>query len=107
MGQFINPAIGYYEGDRISLEDEEVQRRPSDNHTWNGSAWIADIPSKAEMIASITIAFKADISMMQANWLAAAVTGGTSEPTKKAAILQDISDRKAQYTADVATVRNS
>jgi hypothetical protein len=69
MGYYINPQIGYYEGDRISPADTEVTQRPSGSltvsgvtvsapagvtvnlpdqslpvtYTWDGSAWVADL----------------------------------------------------------------
>jgi hypothetical protein len=69
MGYYINPQMGYYEGDPISPADTEVTQRPSGNltvsgvtvsapagvtvnlpdqslpvtYTWDGSAWVADL----------------------------------------------------------------
>lgn len=69
MGYYINPQLGYYEGDPISPADTEVTARPSGtlstpsktitlptggtvtlasqpltvSHTWDGSAWVADL----------------------------------------------------------------
>lgn len=41
MGSFINPSFGYYEGDRMSLNDQEVPPRPAPEFTWVGGEWIA------------------------------------------------------------------
>lgn len=36
---FITLTNEYYEGDRINLEDQAVENRPSANHVWNGKEW--------------------------------------------------------------------
>jgi len=71
IGTYINPQIGYYEGDPISPADTEVAQRPSGSltvpgvtvsapagatinlpdqslpvtYTWDGSAWVVDLPA--------------------------------------------------------------
>lgn len=44
---FINQDFGYYEGDRISGNDIAVSQRPSQNHDWNGTAWVLNAARKA------------------------------------------------------------
>lgn len=41
MGFYIDQNGGYYEGDKAHWQDQDVPQRPSANHTWNGSAWVA------------------------------------------------------------------
>jgi len=38
MGYYINPELGYYEGDAIP-GDVPVPQRPDATYTWDGSAW--------------------------------------------------------------------
>lgn len=44
MGHYIDQQDIYYEGDKINWQDQEVPKRPSPNHTWNGSTWVAAPP---------------------------------------------------------------
>ena len=39
MGYFINPELGYYEGDQFHPSDLAVPQRPDYTHTWDGQAW--------------------------------------------------------------------
>lgn len=41
MNCYIDQNGGYYEGDKAHWQDQDVPQRPSANHTWNGSAWVA------------------------------------------------------------------
>lgn len=43
MGFFINKDGLYYEGDKASAADQEVTKRATPNHKWNGSAWALDL----------------------------------------------------------------
>jgi len=43
MGFFINKDGLYYEGDKASTADQEVTKRPTPNHKWNGGAWALDL----------------------------------------------------------------
>ncbi|SFT43755.1 virus tail fibre assembly protein, lambda gpK [Kosakonia arachidis] len=68
-------------------------------------AWI-DIPAtpnsellKAALI-SLSAEYQGDMESLNRAWLAAAVNDGTSEGTKKNAVIAQISARKAQYASD-------
>lgn len=37
---FLSLVEGYYEGDRMAVEDQEVPRRPDHLHDWIGSSWV-------------------------------------------------------------------
>lgn len=52
MGYYIDQNGSYYEGDQVSLSDQEVPQRPDANHTWNGSAWQAVPVNPTETIVS-------------------------------------------------------
>ena len=41
MGYYINPSIGYYEGDQIDGADQAVLPRPDATRVWNGTEWAA------------------------------------------------------------------
>lgn len=56
-------------------------------------------------LAALATAYAADMQQLNMGWLAAAVADGTGESTRKTAIGQSITDRKAQYAADVAAAR--
>ncbi|MEI9627322.1 tail assembly chaperone [Phytobacter diazotrophicus] len=72
-------------------------------------AWV-DIPKppNSELLKTalqnLTTQYQADIEALNRAWLAAAVSDGTSEGDKKAAVLTQITARKTQYASDRAAV---
>lgn len=50
---YINAELGYYEGDRISIEDIEVSPRPSSRHDHVNGEWVERGKTKEELIAEI------------------------------------------------------
>lgn len=46
MSYFYSSEIGYYEGDRISLDDTVVPKRPDKWSIWNGKEWKEGSPPK-------------------------------------------------------------
>lgn len=52
MGFFINSDIGYYEGDRISVDDIAVTKRPSPRYQWENDEWV-EFPLTPEEIEQI------------------------------------------------------
>lgn len=52
MSYYINKVIGYYEGDRISIEDEEVEKRPSPDHERINGAWVVSQASLQSAIVA-------------------------------------------------------
>lgn len=57
MPYFIRPDGGYYEGDKAHVLDTAVPQRPTADHTWNGSMWIAPDPT---VVADARAADKVD-----------------------------------------------
>ena len=49
MGFFVRPDWSYYENDKESPLDVEVPKRPSQNHSWNGVAWVITPERQAAM----------------------------------------------------------
>lgn len=78
----------------------------------DGVTWVLeDIPvitpvlSLRDELATLAMAYKSDIAELNSNWLSAAVADGSTETTRKTAVMSAISDRKTQYTADMTAVR--
>lgn len=40
MGYYVDAAGAYYEGDRQSPDDVQVEKRPTARHVWQGGAWV-------------------------------------------------------------------
>ncbi|MEI9625782.1 tail assembly chaperone [Phytobacter diazotrophicus] len=72
-------------------------------------AWV-DIPQppNSELLKialqNLTIQYQADIESLNRAWLAAAVADGTTESSKKSAVVSQIAARKTQYASDRAAV---
>lgn len=47
MGYYLNAEIGYYEGDPISVNDQEVPQRPDADYSWDGAQWVQNPPPQA------------------------------------------------------------
>ncbi|WP_320910212.1 tail fiber assembly protein [Citrobacter farmeri] len=55
-------------------------------------------------LTNLSNQYQADISKLNIAWLAAAVSDGVSEGTKKDAVIAQIDARKAQYASDRAAI---
>lgn len=76
MSYYINAEIGYYEGDPISILDQEVPQRPDANHTWSGSAWVpAPLP-----VPDVVTMRQARLALLQAGLLAQVNTAVANMP---------------------------
>lgn len=59
---------------------------------------------RKKALNSLLQQYQLDIQTLNVAWLAAAVNDGVNETTKKAAVINQITLRKAQYSQDVAAV---
>ena len=77
----------------------------------NGMPVWVDIPPKTNEellsaeITNLSILYKSDISDLNTSYLAAIVSDGPSEITKQQVVRDQITQRKAQYTADIAAAK--
>lgn len=53
MAFFIDKFGSYYEGVQISADDQEVEKRPSLDHYWNGDRWVVD--QQRELERALTV----------------------------------------------------
>jgi hypothetical protein len=63
---YFSPANDYYEGDRSSLLDREVSRRPSADYTWDGSTWQAPTPAAIDARKELAASAAADMAVLRA-----------------------------------------
>lgn len=56
-------------------------------------------------LAALATEYKATTQQLQLNWLTAVVNDGTTEETKKSAVLSDISAAKSKYVSDIAAIK--
>lgn len=65
-------------------------------------------PTKEEKIKkellSLSNSYQLDITQLNVAWLAAAVSDGVNETTKKDAVISQINERKAKYSQDRASI---
>lgn len=52
MSFYVDAAGSYYEGDRQSPDDVQVEKRPSAHHVWQGGAWVLG-PARARKLVPL------------------------------------------------------
>lgn len=112
--QYVN--AGWDLGDAIDIEDEiaqEFMSQPPEGKARgvgeNGlPVWIDVITPNSEFLkrdlSYLSAEYQSEIESLNRAWLAAAVSDGANETSKKAAVLAQINTRKARYTTDRADV---
>ncbi len=81
---FIDQSGRYYEGDKSNWQDEEVPQRPSANHTWNGSSWVAaplPVPAVVTM-RQARLALLQSGMLSQVNTAVAAMPGASGDAAR-------------------------
>jgi len=91
MGYYINPLIGYYEGDRIDLNDKPVPKRADPSHKWINGGWQEDPAVVAEKLKQQALDLLSETDLVAARCFKA----GISYP-----------DEWKAYTADLRLVVN-